>query len=117
VPVITAGDAITTQQWDTDAGIYTRYLYGAVVEQRPFTDAEIAWLTGTATDSARQANRAALLAAARIAVANNAAYLAKVTAGTAVTADHIAQVPALTRQMQAVIRIIVGSDLLDQTGG
>jgi hypothetical protein len=115
VPVITAGDAISTQQWDTDAGVYTRYLYGAVVEQRPFTDTEIAWLAGAATDSARQANRAALLAAARAAFTNNAAYLAKVTGGTATNADHIAQVPALTRQMQAVIRIIVGSDLLDQT--
>jgi hypothetical protein len=38
-----------------------------------------------------------------------------VTAGTATTADHIAQVPALTRQMQAVIRLLAGSDLLDQT--
>lgn len=113
--VVECGDAITKEQWDTGARVYRRWEYGLLVVERPFTDAENAAADDRLVDATRQTNRAALLAKARTAFTNNAAYLAKVTAGTATNADHIAQVPALTRQMQGVIRLIVGSDLLDAT--
>jgi hypothetical protein len=108
-------DGSITEQWDAPSQTYRRYENGVLVLQRPFTDAESASAATAAADDVRRTNRAVLLARARTALANNAAYLDKVAAGTATNADHIAQVPALTRQMQGLIRLIVGSDLLDQT--
>jgi hypothetical protein len=113
VTVVECGDAIAKEQWDIDARVYRRWEYGVLVVERPFTDAENAAADSRLLDATRLSNQAALLAKARTAFTNNAAYLAKVTAGTATNADHIAQVPALTRQMQGVIRLIVGLDLLD----
>lgn len=113
--VVEQRDASVVQQWDLTARIYRRYDSGILVEERPFTDAENAQADQAIAEEARRANRAALLDRARSALATNQTYLDKVTAGTATNADHIAQVPALTRQMQGVIRLIVGSDLLDQT--
>lgn len=107
-------DASTVEQWDVPSRTYRRYDSGVLVEERPFTDAENSSADRAIADTARRINTAALLDRARTALTNNAAYLDAVTAGTATNADHIAQVPALTRQMQAVIRLIVGSDLLDQ---
>ncbi|WP_416976728.1 hypothetical protein [Streptomyces sp. T028] len=108
-------DASVLEQWDLDARVYRRYDSGILVEERPFTDAENTAADSRLAEEARQRNRALLLERARTALANNAAYLDAATAGTATNADHIAQVPALTRQMQALIRLIVASDLLDQT--
>ncbi|WP_329214780.1 hypothetical protein OG352_05145 [Streptomyces sp. NBC_01485] len=113
--IVEQRDASVIEQWDLTTSVYRRYDCGALVEERPFTDAELASVAKQAADAVRQANTVALLARARTAFTNNAAYLAKVAGGTATNADHIAQVPALTRQMQAVIRLIVGSDLLDAT--
>ncbi|KAB1146838.1 hypothetical protein F7R91_14780 [Streptomyces luteolifulvus] len=108
-------DASVTEQWDVPSRTYRRYESGVLVIQRPFTDAENASANQALADGARTVNKATLLLRARTALASNAAYLDKVNAGTATNADHIAQVPALTRQMQGLIRLIVGSDLLDQT--
>lgn len=108
-------DATTTEQWDAPSRVYRRYEYGIRVVERPFTDAENAWTTAAATDVARQGNRVTLLQQARAALLGNQTYLAKVQAGTATNSDHIAQVPALTRQMQGVLRLLVASDLLDST--
>jgi hypothetical protein len=120
MPIIVRQDSTTLEQWDTDARIYTRTENGAVVVSRPFddaenqqADAESAQAAATIVNDTRSINRAAILAQARIAYANNATYLALIVAGTATNADHIAQVPKLTRQMQAVIRLLVASDLLD----
>jgi hypothetical protein len=113
VTVVECGDAIAKEQWDTGTRVYRRWEYGVLHVERPFTDAETAAANSCLVDATRLSNQAALLAKARTAFTNNAAYLAKVTGGTATTADHIAQVPALTRQMQGLIRLIVGSDLLD----
>ena len=112
---VQTSDLSVTEQWDVPSRTYRRYENGVLAEERPFTAEENATADRRITEQARQANLAALLARARTALANNAAYLAKVTAGTATTADHIAQVPALTRQTQGLIRLIVGSDLLDDT--
>jgi hypothetical protein len=120
MPIVERQDSTTLEQWDTDARIYTRTESGAMVETRPFTDAESRQLdaenaqaAATIVNDTRTINRDAILAQARIAYANNATYLALIAAGTATNADHIAQVPKLTRQMQAVIRLLVASDLLD----
>lgn len=94
---------------------YRRYESDVLVVERPFTDAENVSANAAATDDVRRINRVTLLAQARTALATNRTYLDKVAAGTATNADHIGQVPALTRQMQGVIRLLVGSDLLDQT--
>ena len=116
MPVIERGDAITREQWDTDARTYRRWEHGTLVLERPFTDAENASTGAAVADDRRLANRAELLARARAAQATNAAYLDAVAAGTATNAQHVAQTAALTRQMQGVIRLLVGSDLLDTTG-
>lgn len=110
-------DGSITEQWDAPTRTYRRYECGVLVEERPFTAAEDAWVQARAVEDTRRANRDQLGARVRTALATNAAYLDKVTAGTATNADHIAQVPALTRQMQGVIRLLIGSDLLDSTGG
>lgn len=108
-------DGTTVQQWDVPSRTYRLYQDGVLVLTRPFTDAENATADARIADATRDTNQATLLQQARTAIVNNLTYLNKVQAGTAVTADHIAQVPALTRQMQGVIRLLVGSDLLDQT--
>ena len=108
-------DSSITERWHVPTRIYRRYESGDLVIERPFTDAENATADARAVDNTRIANEAVLLQRARAAIATNQAYLDKVTAGTATNADHIAQVPVLTRQMQGVIRLIVGADLLDQT--
>jgi len=58
--------------------------------------------------------RAELHVRARQAFTANRTYLDKVNAGTATQAEHIAQVAALTRQMQGILRLLVGRDLLDE---
>lgn len=58
--------------------------------------------------------RAELRNRARQAFLANRVYLEKVNAGTVTQAEHIAQVVALTREMQGVLRQIVGRDLLDE---
>jgi len=113
MPVIERGDAITREQWDTSTRTYRRWEGEALIVERPFTDAENTATDRAAADDKRLANRGELLRRSRDAVATNAAYLDAVAAGTATNAQHIAQTAALTRQMQAVIRLLVGSDLLD----
>lgn len=111
--VVEQRDASMTQQWDITARTYSCYENGVLLEERPFTDAENADADACIAQQVRDNNRATLLTQARNAYATNVTYLAAVNAGTATTATHIAQVPALTRQMQGLIRLIVGSDLLD----
>lgn len=116
MPVIERGDAITREQWDTDARIYRRWEGEPLIIERPFTDAENANADRAVADDTRRSNRAELLRRSREALISNAAYLEAVAAGKATNAQHIAQTAALTRQMQAVIRLLGRSDLLDTTG-
>lgn len=106
-------DAAVREEWDTATHTYRRWADGQLVEERPFTDMEGACVDEQARDAQRATTHAALVERIRIALASNSAYLDKVTAGAATNADHIAQVPALTRQMQAIIRLVAGTDLLD----
>jgi hypothetical protein len=108
-------DGSITEQWHIPTRAYRRYECGDLAEERSFTAAEDAWAQSMTVEDTRRANREQLGTRVRAALANNAAYLDAVAAGTATNAQHIAQVPALTRQMQGVIRLLIGSDLLDQT--
>lgn len=110
-------DASITEQWDVPSRTYRRYESGTLTVERPFTDAEIKTVTDAAVDDARRLTRADLLARVRAARTSNAAYLDAVAAGTATNAQHVAQTAALTRQMQGVIRLLVGADLLDAVDG
>lgn len=110
-------DASVTEQWDVPSRTYRRIVHDKLAVQRPFTPAEDAWADRRAVEETRVTNRAELLGRARTALATNQAYLDAVAAGTATTADHMAQTAALTRQMQALIRLLIGADLLDTTGG
>lgn len=96
---------------------YRRWENELLTVERPFTEAENAWADGLTVEETRRTNQAELLRRARQAHTTNSTYLAAVTAGTATNADHITQVPALTRQMQGLIRLIVGADLLDHLDG
>lgn len=114
MPVITQADATVTQQWDTDAQLYTETnSAGVVVVQRPFTDAEIAWWTASQLETQQDQTAAALRLAAATALTNDQTYLAAVTAGTATTAMAVAQVAALTRQVGVLIRLVLAGDALD----
>lgn len=115
--IVQRSDSTTREEWDTTTSTYRMWNCGVLVVERPFTADELAQFAAAAADATRQANRLALLGQARTAYTNNQTYLAAVAAGTATTATHIAQVPALTRQMQGLIRLIVGSDLLDTAPG
>lgn len=98
------------EEYDTDAGIYRlRSADGTVVVERPMTADEVAQVR----QPAREQSSTQLHAQARAALTSNADYLAKVDGGTAVQADHITQIARLTRQVNALIRLVVGSDLLD----
>lgn len=110
-------DASTVERWDVPSHTYRRYECGLLVEERAFTAAEDQWAAQQDTDTRRRTNRDQLTARARAALAANTVYLDKVQAGIATNVDHLAQVPALTRQIQGVIRLLLGSDLLDTTGG
>jgi hypothetical protein len=100
---------------------YKRFdpITGAVVESRAnLTDSEIArvneWLAGPN----RVVTRETLLAQVRAARATNLAFLAlpapTYPLGVAAQTALVNQVTALTRQVDGLIRLIVGSDLLDQ---
>jgi hypothetical protein len=114
--IVQRSDSTTREEWDVVAGVYRMWDCGQLVIERPFTPDEVAQFAAAAADATRQVNRAALLAALLTALTANSAYLAKVTGGTAVAADHLGQVPALTRQVQALIRITGGAALLDTSG-
>ncbi|WAZ20157.1 hypothetical protein STRCI_001256 [Streptomyces cinnabarinus] len=110
-------DASMTRQWDIPTRTYRCFTAGQATEERPFTDAENAWADRLAVAEGRRTNEAELRSRARAALTTNRSYLDAVAAGTATQATHLAQVGALTRQMQGLIRLIVGSDLLDEIGG
>lgn len=110
-----ARTASSLERWDAVSRTYWRWDNGVLIVTRPFTAAENVWADLAAVDLLQQTNQQTLYQQAVGAWTANAAYLAKVAAGTAVTADHIAQVPALTQQMQAVIRLVVEGTMLDAT--
>lgn len=74
-------------------------------ESRPFTCEENAAADERAATVAAESNRTTLTTQARAALAGNRTFLANASPTNAQT---LAQVKALTRQMNAVIRLVVG---------
>lgn len=89
------------QRWLVDLSLYQRYEQGSLIEERPFTPDDLAFVT--LVQAADATSTGDFLTRVRNALTANRTYLDKVTAGTVTQADHIAQVPTLTRQVQALI--------------
>lgn len=102
------------ESWSHEDGYTLTSPDGEVLVERPLTPAESARLTEFEAFPVREQNRNQLHTQARAALTGNAVYLGKVDDGTAVQADHITQVARLTRQVNALIRLVIGSDLLDE---
>jgi hypothetical protein len=103
------------EQWDTVTG-YTRWSKaGAVLEQRPLSAEEAAHLAAQEQTVTVDANSATLRDRAAQALAANRTYLNAAKPGTAALQASAAydQSKALTRQMNALIRLTLGQ--LDAT--
>jgi hypothetical protein len=104
------------ERWDTDAKTYTSYLAGVLVESRPFTDGEVAFLAARDADVAWQARRTDAARLLRLAYASNRDYLAGVDAGTVTNAQAVQQVAKLTRQLQGLIRLVAATSVTEDVG-
>lgn len=92
--------------WDGQAGTYTRWdPSGAQLEQRALTSAEAAELAAVDTQNAADSNAATLRQQASQALAANRTYIGLATPTAAQTT---AQAKALSRQMNALIRLALG---------
>lgn len=90
-------------RWDDATRTVTRWdRTGAILEQRPYTAAEHAAATATATQATADANEATLRSRAQTALTTNGEFLALAAPTNAQT---LAQVKALTRQASALIRL------------
>lgn len=99
--------------WDDDTRTYTRWdETGAQVEQRPYTPDENARVDAEAAITTANTNRTSLRAKAINALANNATFLGL---SSPTNAQVVAQTKALTRQNNALIRLVIGQ--LDDTSG
>lgn len=96
---------IVAQEWNDELRQYTyRNTDGAILEQRPYTAEENAQADARAAYESAVVNEAALMSKARQALISNAEFLAN----TSVTnAQAVSQVKALTRQVNALIRLQV----------
>jgi hypothetical protein len=88
----------------TPAGYVSTDGGGAVITQRALAADEVAQFAAQDTADALAANRATLTQRATTALTTNATYLA---IPTPTTAQAVAQVAALTRQSDAVIRLLL----------
>ena len=99
--------------WDDSTRLYTEYnKAGAEVVNRPFTAEENAIADALAVQDTQNANKQALLQKAAAALTANASFLAL---ASPTTAQAVTQVKALTRQVNALIKLAV-NDLANQDG-
>jgi len=108
----------SSETFDLVDGYLLRNAQGAVVESRPLTGLERGNLTRLAAQSPRERARRLTLGKARQAYMGNAQFLAlpdpAFPLSVAAQQALVNQVIALTRQMQAVIRLTVAEDFLDE---
>lgn len=101
------------EQWDGGTGTYTAWdTQGAQTASRAFTAAESTQNSQIDGSSTASANQAALQAKAQTALTNNTTYLA---IGSPTNAQVAAQVVALTKQVDALIKLTIQS--LSDTSG
>jgi hypothetical protein len=94
------------EQWDDGTSTYTRWnAAGTVVESRAFTAPEATLATLDTASATATTNKATLESRATTALANNATFLA---IGAPSNAQIVAQAQALTRQVDALIRLALG---------
>ncbi len=99
------------EQQDNGPNTYTRWnTAGVQVEQRPLTTDEAAALAAQDTAQTASTNHVSLRDKASQALAANSTYLALVTP---TVAQNTAQVQRLTRENNALIRLMIGA--LDTT--
>lgn len=102
-PAKPAGNRL--EEWDSVAG-YTRWSdAGAVLERRALTAEEAAPLAAQEADNVRTTNGDSLRAQASGALAANRSYIAL---ASPTATDTTKQVKALSRQMNALIRLLLG---------
>lgn len=93
------------EQWDGAAQTYTAWdSQGVQTSSRAFTAAESAQNTAMDTASTASGNQAGLLGKAQNALTSNATYLA---IGSPTTGQAVAQVASLTKQVNALIRLLL----------
>lgn len=103
---------VLIRQWDDNTSTYTEYdpTTGALTLTRAYTAAETSDAQARAADATARTNLATLQNKAQTALNNNATYLG---IASPTNAQAVAQIGALTRQMDAVIRIL--TNLLSDT--
>jgi hypothetical protein len=99
-----------TQPSDPPAGFTTWDTNGTVLVQRTLTAQEATALAAQDAAATASANEALLRSRAQQAITNNTTYLGITTPSNA---QVVAQVAALTRQNNAIIRLVIGQ--LDAT--
>lgn len=107
------GTTTVAQSWDDLTDTYTAYdQAGNVVTTRPFTADETARAQTLEASVTAENNRATLVNAATTAVANNQTFLGL---ASPTAAQQLSQLQALTRQVNALIRLVVND--LQSTAG
>ena len=106
-------DGVLRERWDETARTLTTWgPTGTLTGTRAYTPAENAEADARATAATITTNEAALLAKAATALTNNATFLAVASPSNA---QALAQIQALTRQVNALIRL-ARRDLLSTDG-
>ena len=106
-------DGVLRERWDDDARLYTAWdEAGVQIEQRTYTDEESTSADVKDNLSLMSANKDSIVSKMQTAQTNNATYLA---IASPTSAQNTAQVKALTRQVNALIKLAI-NDLGNTTG-
>lgn len=106
-------NGVLRAEWNPTTRIYREWDASSVLTlERPYTAAENAFADAQAQAETEMSNETSLRDKARTALTNNATFLA---IATPTTAQAITQVKALTRQVNALIKLQI-RDLTDTNG-